>query len=180
MSIRYFAHTVTHRTCTRSLIPVILAAATFILASGVQAQTMQSDHWSPSQLKDRAKHLRELAASGNGSASETLTTYPRHFTMLAFRSRSGAGELHERFADIFTIVDGHATLITGGHLTDPKTTHPGEMAGTGVEGGSAQELHEGDIVHIPAGMPHQMQVAPGESVTYFVVKVEETDAAATH
>ena len=180
MSIRHFAHTVSHRTCTRSLFAAILAITAFLIASGVQAQTMQSDHWSPSQLKDRAKHLRELAASGNGSASETLTTYPRHFTMLAFRSRSGAGELHEHFADIFTIVDGHATLVTGGHLTDPKATHPGEMAGTGVEGGSAQELQPGDIVHIPAGMPHQMQIAPGESVTYFVVKVEETDAAASH
>lgn len=100
--------------------------------------------------------------------------------MLAFRSRSGAGELHLHFADIFTIVDGHATLVTGGQLIDPRDSHPGEMAGTGVKGGSAQELHAGDIVHIPAGMPHQMQVAPGETVTYFVVKVEETDAPDAH
>ncbi|MGA8042533.1 MAG: hypothetical protein WCA37_07000 [Terracidiphilus sp.] len=162
------------------LLPAILAAASLLIPMGVSAQTMQSDHWSPAQLLERAKHLQLLAAQGNGSASETLTTYPRHFTMLAFRSRSGAGELHQHFADIFYIIDGHANLLTGGRLTDPRNTHPGEMAGTGVQGGSAQELHVGDVVHIPAGMPHQMQVAPGESVTYFVVKVEETDAPASH
>lgn len=162
------------------LLPSILAAAALFFASGVQAQTMQSDRWSPAQLKERAEHLKELAATGNGSASETLSTYPRHFTMLAYRSRGGAGELHQHFADIFFIVEGHATLLTGGQLTDPKVLRPGEMAGTAVQGGSAQELHVGDIVHIPAGMPHQMLVAPGDSVTYFVVKVEETDAAATH
>ncbi len=168
------------RACLRRVSPSILAAASLLFAARAQAQTMQSDHWSQTQLREHAKHLRELAAAGNGSASETLTTYPRHFTMLAFRSRSGAGELHLHFADIFTIVDGHATLVTGGQLIDPRDSHPGEMAGTGVKGGSAQELHAGDIVHIPAGMPHQMQVAPGETVTYFVVKVEETDAPASH
>lgn len=164
----------------RPLLPSILAAAFLLNTMGVQAQTMQSDLWSPAQLKERADHLKQLAARGNGSSSETLTTYPRHFTMLAFRSRSGGGELHQHFADIFFIVDGHSTLLTGGHLTDSKEIRPGEMAGTGVEGGSAQDLHTGDVVHIPAGMPHQMQVAPGESVTYFVVKVEETDAPASH
>ncbi len=168
------------RTCLGWVLPSILAAASLFLAARAQTQSMQSDHWAQTQLRDRAKHLQELAAAGNGSASETLATYPRHFTMLAFRSRSGAGELHQHFADIFTIVDGHATLITGGQLMDPRDTHPGEVAGTSVAGGSAQELHVGDVVHIPAGMPHQMLVAPGDTITYFVVKVEETDAPAGH
>jgi mannose-6-phosphate isomerase-like protein (cupin superfamily) len=166
------------RQSARPLLPSILAAASLIFALGVQAQTMQSDHWSSAQLKERAEHLKELAATGNGSASETLSTYPRHFTMLAYRSRSGTGELHQHFADIFSIVDGHATLLTGGQLIDPKVLRPGEITGTAVQRGSVQELHAGDIVHIPAGMPHQMLVAPGDTVTYFVVKVEEIDAPA--
>lgn len=166
------------RHSARLRLPSILAAASLFFAMGVQAQTMQSDHWSPAQLKERAKHLRELAEAGSGSASETLSTYPRHFTMLAFRSHSGAGELHQHFADIFYIVDGQATLLTGGQLTNPKELRAGEMGGDGVQGGTGQKLHVGDFVHIPAGMPHQMLVAPGDTVTYFVVKVEETDSPA--
>ncbi len=170
--------TVYLRPRAKLLLSSILAAASLFSATGAQAQTMQSDHWSPAQLKERTEDLKELAAAGNGSASETLSTYPRHFTMLAYRSRSGAGELHQHFADLFYIVDGHATLVTGGQLTDPRVLRPGEMAGTAVKGGSARELHIGDIAHIPAGMPHQMLIAPGDTVTYFVVKVEETDAPA--
>jgi uncharacterized RmlC-like cupin family protein len=30
----------------------------------------------------------------------------------------------------------------------------------------------GDVVHIPAGVPHQFFVQPGKQVTYFVVKVD--------
>ena len=155
-----------------------IAAAVFLLSCvvpwrGANAQTMKSDHWSPAELLDRAKHLQQVAAA-KGSASETLEKYPHHYTMLAFRNRSGGGEVHQNFADLFYILDGRATLLTGGEVLDPKSTAPGETHGTSVQGGSRQEVKAGDVVHIPAGMPHQMVLAEGQTVTYFVVKVEET------
>jgi mannose-6-phosphate isomerase-like protein (cupin superfamily) len=152
----------------------ILPLALLLLGVGVQSQTMSSDHWSRDNLLERAQHLRQLAAQGEGSASETLEKYPHHYTMLAFRSKDGGGELHQNFADMFTILDGHVTLVTGGEVVDPKTTALGEIRGSSVKGGTRQELKPGDVVHIPAGTPHQMLVAGGETVTYFVVKIEET------
>jgi mannose-6-phosphate isomerase-like protein (cupin superfamily) len=152
----------------------LLASVLLIGTMGAHAQTMKSDHWSTADLRERAKHLQEQAAKGDGSASETLEKYPHHYTMLAFRQASGGGELHQNFADVFFIIDGHATVVTGGSLVDQKTTAPGEIRGKSVEGGSSQEVRAGDVVHIPAGMPHQMRLAQGDTVTYFVVKVEET------
>jgi uncharacterized RmlC-like cupin family protein len=157
----------------KSAVDKLFASALLVLALGVKAQTMKSDHWSTAELLERAKHLQVLAAQGDGSASETLEKYPHHYTMLAFRQRSGGGELHQNFADIFYILDGHAAVITGGHLVGEKTSGPGEVRGSGVEGGSRQVVKAGDVVHIPAGMAHQMVLADGDSVTYFVVKVEE-------
>src|SRR5579863_4864156 len=72
------------------------AVSSFLLSTlmlgvlGVHAQTMKSDHWSTPELLERAKHLRELAAKGDGSASETLEKYPHHYTMLAYRSTAEA------------------------------------------------------------------------------------------
>lgn len=152
----------------------ILTAILTVSAMGAYAQTMKSDHWSTAELLERAKHLKELAAKADGSASETFEKYPHHYTMLAYRQHSGGGEAHQDFADIFFILDGHATVVTGGSLVDAKTTAPGEMRAKSVDGGSRQELKAGDVVHIPAGMPHQTLVADGETVTYFVVKVEES------
>jgi len=145
----------------------------FAMTKGAFAQAMKSDHWSPSELLERANHLKELAAE-KGAASETLEKYPHHFTMLAFRNRSGGGEVHQNYADVFYILDGHATLVTGGEVIDPKSTGPGETLGASVKGGSRQDLKAGDVVHIPASMPHQMVLGEGETVTYFVIKVEET------
>ena len=135
---------------------------------------MKSDHWSTAELLERAKQLQAKAAAGDGSASETLEKYPHHYTMLAFRQSSGGGELHQNFADIFFILDGHATVVTGGTLVDEKTAGPGEIRGKSVDGGTRQDVKAGDVIHIPAGMPHQTLVAPANSVTYFVVKVEES------
>ena len=143
------------------------------IMKGAYAQTMKSDHWSTSELLERAKHLKELAVE-KGSASETLEKYPHHYTMLAFRNRSGGGEVHQNFADVFFILDGRATLVTGGEVVDPKSTGPGETLGASVKGGSQQDLKAGDVVHIPASMPHQMVLGEGDTVTYFVIKVEET------
>jgi mannose-6-phosphate isomerase-like protein (cupin superfamily) len=158
----------------RKVVSRILVSLLMVTAMGAYAQTMKSDHWSTAELLERAKHLKELAAKGDGSASETLEKYPHHYTMLAYRQHSGGGEAHQNFADVFFILDGHATVVTGGSLVEAKTTAPGEMRGTAVDGGSRQEVHAGDVVHIPAGMPHQTLVADGDTVVYFVVKVEET------
>ena len=106
-----------------------LLFALMLGAMGAYAQTMKSDHWSTPELLERAKHLKELAAKGDGSASETLEKYPHHYTMLAYREHGGGGELHQNFADIFFILDGHASVVTGGSLVDAKTTGPGEIRG---------------------------------------------------
>jgi mannose-6-phosphate isomerase-like protein (cupin superfamily) len=152
-----------------------IIAAALLLTTGVSAQSMKSDRWTPAQLLERAQHLRQQAAQGDGSASETLEKYPHHYTMLAFRSRSGGGELHENYADLFYILDGRATVVTGGELIDRKTTAPGEVRGSAVNGGSHQEVKAGDVIHIPAGMPHQMRLPEGGTVTYFVVKIQEKE-----
>ena len=72
------------------------------------------DHWSPAILLERAAYLRKMAKLGDGSASETLKDYPKHCAMLSFRSRDGEAEVHERFADLFVVLSGAATLVTGG------------------------------------------------------------------
>jgi mannose-6-phosphate isomerase-like protein (cupin superfamily) len=131
------------------------------------------DHWSPAVLLERGAYLREMARHGDGSAGEMLKEYPQHFTMLSFRSRSGEAEVHERFADVFYVLEGHATLVTGGAVAGARTVGPGEMRGDAVEGGAHQELRAGDVAHVPAGLPHQMLVAAEETFTAFVIKIQE-------
>jgi mannose-6-phosphate isomerase-like protein (cupin superfamily) len=132
-----------------------------------------SDHWSPAVLLERATTLRKLARQGDGAASETLREYPGHCAMLLFRSRDGAAEVHENFADVFYVLDGRATLVTGGTVAGAHLIKPEETRGTSVEGGARQELRAGDVAHVPAGVPHQMLVAIETTVTCLAMKVQE-------
>ncbi len=135
------------------------------------------DHWSTVILLERAAYLRKMAKFGDGSASETLKEYPQHCAMLSFRSRSGEAEVHEKFADVFVVIGGKATLVTGGVVAGARTIAPGETRGTSIEGGMQQSMRVGDVAHVPAGIPHQMLVAGDNTITCLVMKVQQDVSA---
>lgn len=125
------------------------------------------------QLAERGKALVQQAKSSSGSAGITLSRYPGHYTMLTARSVSGGAEVHSHFADFLIVVDGEGTELTGGTVLNPKNNPNGEIRGTRLEGATPHILHKGDVIHIPAGTPHQAIEAPGQTITIFVIKVEE-------
>jgi mannose-6-phosphate isomerase-like protein (cupin superfamily) len=153
----------------------MIAMALCCFFAAITARAQQADHYTPDSLVEQAKPLQEKAASGNGAASETLQKYGVDFTMLSFRSKDGSPELHEKFADIFIVVDGSATLVSGGELANPTTISSGEMHGSAILHATTTSLAKGDIVHIRANTPHQLLIPKGGTFTYFVVKVKEKD-----
>lgn len=146
--------------------------AAFFGASLFAAQN-PVDYFPTSDLKQLAQKLTAQSKKEGGFAGETLTRYGNHLTMLAHRERTGSSEVHEKVNDVFVIVDGDCSLLTGGKMVNPKTTATNEIRGSGIQGGTSRKLGVGDIVHISAGVPHQVVLAPGHHITYFVVKVNE-------
>ena len=121
--------------------------------------------------KELARMSQQLSQKRTQFASENLARYGNHYLMLAEREATGSAEVHEHEADIFVIEKGQALLVTGGKVVQPHTEKPGEIRGSSIEGGEKQEVAEGDIIHIPAGIPHQLLLTSGKPFTYFVVKV---------
>ncbi len=121
--------------------------------------------------KDLKAVEQKLAQKGTPFASRDLARYGNHYTMLAHRESTGSSEVHEHEADIFIVESGEATIVTGGKMVNPQTQKPGEIRGSSLTGGERHALAAGDIIHIPAGTPHQLLVEKGKPFTYFVVKV---------
>lgn len=139
------------------------------------AAAQQVDHYTPASLIQQANALKEKAATAQGAAAETLEKYGVDYTMLSVRTQSGTAELHEKFADIFVVIDGAATLLSGGELDHPTTSSPGEMHGTAILHPVTTHLGKGDVVHIPPNTPHQLLLPVGGTLVYFVIKVKEKD-----
>lgn len=57
-------------------------------------------------------------------------------------------------------------------MVAPKTVKPHEVRGTSIEGGEEKQLGPGDIIHIPANIPHQLKIAAGTKFNYLVIKVD--------
>ena len=123
--------------------------------------------------KDFREMEQKLEKKGAPFASQDLEKYGNHYTMLALREATGSAEVHEREADIFVIETGEAVIQTGGTLINPRKQKPGELRGTGITGGEKHTLAAGDVIHIPAGVPHQLLIQKGQPFSYFVVKVTD-------
>lgn len=62
--------------------------------------------------------------------------------------------LHEAQAELFYVIEGSATMLTGGTLVAP-TRNGTNLSGTGIEGGTRNPFQKGDFIMVPSGVPHQ-------------------------
>ena len=95
-------------------------------------------------------------------ASEVVATDGNRTFMVAHREGSGLAEIHDTQADIMVISKGEITMVYGGTIVDGKNTGPGETRGPAIKGGTEVKLGPGDVLHIPAKVPHQMKLDPGK------------------
>ena len=144
-----------------------------ILFTAVVAHSQTAKVYTEQQLREMGQQLRQREDKVTGLASETLETYENRHTMLAVRDKDGQAELHEVFADVIFVIDGEATLVTGGTVLNPRSTAPGETVGTSVQGGQRTSIGKGSVIQIPPHIPHQLLLSGGKTLLYFVIKVQE-------
>lgn len=85
------------------------------------------------------------------------------------RSEAGMAEVHTHDADIVHVLEGTATLVTGGAAVSAKTIAPGEIRGSHIDGGEERKLSKGDVIVVPAGVPHWFKTV-SDPFLYYVVK----------
>jgi mannose-6-phosphate isomerase-like protein (cupin superfamily) len=149
---------------------IVLILFLSLIASVRAADAPGVMHWSSAMLQGMGAKLAPQM-SAQKVASEALAKFATHSLTVFYREASGEAEVHETQTDVFIVQSGEATLLVGGTVVAPRTTGPGEIRGTGVQGGESKKLVAGDILHIPAGVPHQTLLEPGKKFTYVVIKV---------
>ena len=145
----------------RQIAVLLVSAAVALAADGIDVYS----------AKDLAALERQLDQRRSPFASKDLARYGNHYTMLAFREATGSAEVHEHETDLFVVESGEATLLSGGTVVSPRIEKAGEIRGASIQGGQRRRLAAGDIVHIPARVPHQLLIDKGQKFAYFVLKV---------
>jgi glc operon protein GlcG len=109
------------------------------------------------------------SAYGKGATGESLVVSPAFRVNASRRDGPGQAEIHVLETDIFYVLEGRATVVTGGEIVHGTHIDAQEIRGISIRGGVTHELAPGDVLTIPNGVPHWFR-----SVTtpfrYFVVK----------
>lgn len=85
------------------------------------------------------------------------------------RDTPGQVEIHQVDTDIVYVLEGTATVMTGGTVAEVKTIAPDELRGASSTGGQTYKLAKGDVLIIPHGVPHWFQQVSAP-FNYYVVK----------
>ncbi len=139
----------------------------------------------PTKTYSSAADVAALLAKAKADHKEGQPTVVENILHLApynanleYRTGVGPAAVHEKEAEMFYVLDGSATLTTGGKLKDEKRN--GEnLTGTAIEGGNDREVAKGDVIIVPENTPHWFSKING-TIVLMSLHVPRTLAAGTH
>jgi mannose-6-phosphate isomerase-like protein (cupin superfamily) len=92
-----------------------------------------------------------------------------------------SGIEHAQITEVYHVIEGHGTLVTGGTLDNPKevradspvvTVLNGPSTGGGIQNGVSRVLGPGDVVIIPPNTPHWFSEITTDQIVYLVVRID--------
>jgi mannose-6-phosphate isomerase-like protein (cupin superfamily) len=122
---------------------------TFMSAADVSAMMAKAAR---ERKPDQANFIQPL---------ERLAPYTAN---LEYRMAVGPAAVHEKEAELFYVIDGAGTLVTGGKLAGETRINPTNLTGTGVTGGDSRKVGKGDFFFVPEGSPHWFSAIDGRLV----------------
>jgi mannose-6-phosphate isomerase-like protein (cupin superfamily) len=94
----------------------------------------------------------------------------------------GGGIEHSQITEVYHVISGNATFVTGGTIENPKETPSdsqvvkvlnGPSTGGGpVQNGTSRKIGPGDVVVIPPNTPHWFTEITSDQIVYLVVRVD--------
>jgi mannose-6-phosphate isomerase-like protein (cupin superfamily) len=140
------------------LISFILALAPAV-SGGQQASTQAaapamkafSSSADVAALIAKAKSERK---EGQPIVSEPILQLAPYNANLEYRASVGNAAVHEREAEVFYVIDGNATMVTGGKLVKETRTNATNLTGSAIEGGDSRKVAKGDFIIVPENTPH--------------------------
>jgi mannose-6-phosphate isomerase-like protein (cupin superfamily) len=163
------------RTIAISLVLTIVAAAAFAQQPAPPTKTFSS-------AADVAALLAKAKADhkdGQPTVVESILRLAPYSANLEYRTAVGPAAVHEHEAELFYVLDGSATLVTGGKLANEKRTNAENLTGTGIDGGNPQAVAKGDVVIVPENTPHWFSAIDG-SIVLMSLHVPRSATGGTH
>ncbi|HXT73988.1 MAG TPA: cupin domain-containing protein [Candidatus Angelobacter sp.] len=148
----------------------ILAFGLLLAAQALAQDTPDKVTFVPAKQVDLAAR-RSAARLRAGVWYATFNNNKGYTTGVVRRTSATLAEEHASWTDVWYVIRGEGTLVTGGSLIDPSTESPGELRGRAIAGGVERHIAPGDVITVPAGVPHWVRRISGKEIVYLMVKI---------
>ncbi len=151
---------------------IVLGTALVMLASAAGAQQPAAQNQTP-KLSVSSADVATLVAKAKSERKPDQANFIQALVQLApytvnLESRvagvAAPASVHEREAELFYVLEGSGTMVTGGKLRDEKRTNAENLTGAGIEGGTSRHVAKGDFVMVPENTPHWFSQVDGTLV----------------
>jgi glc operon protein GlcG len=112
---------------------------------------------------------QQMVAAGF-EKGQVLVNMGNYMVHASHREADGIAEIHTLDTDLIYMLEGSATFVTGGNVPDAKPIEPNEFRGSTIVAGEGRRIVKGDVIVVPAGVPHMFTNVQGP-LNYYVVKV---------
>jgi len=110
-----------------------------------------------------ARAAREIKPD-QPTLSLPMATADGYVARLEYRHSVGPAAIHETETELFYVIEGSGTLITGGALVNGSPRPGGNLSGSSIDGGMPRRVGPGDIIFVAAGTPHFFSAIDGKLV----------------
>ena len=118
------------------------------------------------KVVDAAEIERGVTTSSDPNPFSELAGGDGYRLTVRRRKQLDVASRHEKRVEVYHVLDGGATLVTGGQLREQrKIDDEGNFEGSGIDGGASRTISKGAVVLIEAGVPHWFSAINGQ-ITY--------------
>jgi mannose-6-phosphate isomerase-like protein (cupin superfamily) len=159
----------THLVATGLTTAAVLATGSNVAAQQAQAPAASA----PPAIKlfAASNEITQLMAKADSERKPDQANFIQPILSLApytanleYRKLVGPAAVHEKEAEMFYVVAGSGTLVTGGKLKEERRTNPENLTGTGIDGGDSRPVSQGDFFIVPQNTPHWFSTINGNLV----------------
>ncbi len=150
-----------------------LAGATLLAAATPAAAQTSADPTSFAAAKDVQAQLKTMLAEmkpGQGFAWKPLVRDGTNIAAIEIWKKPGKPAVHPDQAEYAIVLEGAGTLVSGGTMPDRETRNATLVEGSRIEGGTTRTLAPGDVILVPAGVPHWFGII-GERLVLLGIKL---------
>lgn len=151
-----------------------LAVASLLALGMTDASAQTGGYASHAEVQRQIAQMLASMKPDQGFMWQPLVRDGKTVAAIEIWKKPGRPAVHPADAEYAIVLEGAGTLISGGAMTDAKTKRADLVEGSRIDGGETRTLGPGDVILVPAGVPHWFGIT-GDRLILLGVKIHRAE-----